>query len=93
MNSTRFSALTLAQTPAQTPRRQFDPYLGDYDSLTAGGRHFYGVFSANNTPRKAHFPNGVVYQRNADFRTGTLLDVDNTTPVHASIDPFFFRIG
>jgi len=86
-------ALTLAQTPAQTPRRQFDPYLGDYDCLTAVGRHFYGVFSANNTPRTAHFPTGVVYQRNADFRTGTLLDVDNTTPVRASIDPFFFRIG
>jgi hypothetical protein len=58
----------------------------------AVGRDFYGIFSANNTPHKANFPNGVVYQRNADFNTGTLLNVDNVTPVGASIDPFFFKV-
>ena len=91
-DGTTWSGLTLAQTPAQTPRRQFDPYLGDYDHLLAVGKDFYGVFSASNVPRKANFPNGVVYQRNANFTTGTLLDVDNTTSVHPSIDPFFFKI-
>jgi len=92
-NGTMWSALTLARTPAQIPRRQFDPYLGDYDRLMAVGKDFYGVFSASNVPRKANFPNGVVYQRNANFTTSTLLDVDGTTPVHPSIDPFFFKIA
>jgi len=91
-NGTTWAALTLAQTPAQIPPRQFDPYLGDYDHLLAVGKEFYGVFSASNVPRKANFPNGVVYQRNANFTTGTLLDVDNTTAVHPSIDPFFFKL-
>jgi hypothetical protein len=91
-NGTTWSALTLAQTPANTPPKQFDPYLGDYDHLMAVGKDFYGIFSANNAPDKAHFPNGVVYQRNADFTTRRLLAVDNTTPVNVSIDPFFFKM-
>ncbi len=37
-------------------------------------------------------PNGVTYQRNANFTTNTLLDTDNTTPVAISIDPFFVRV-
>jgi hypothetical protein len=61
--------------------------------LTAVGSTFCGVFSANNTPDQSHFPNGVTYQRNANFTTKTLLNVDNKTTVTVSIDPFFFSIG
>jgi len=70
----------------------FLPYLGDYIYLTAIGETFYGVFSANNTPNTANFPNGVTYLRNANFTTQQLLNVDNVTPVNVSIDPFFFSI-
>jgi hypothetical protein len=58
----------------------------------AVGQTFFGIFSANNTPDMANFPNGVIYQRNANFITHTLLDVNNLSPVHVSIDPFFFKI-
>lgn len=92
-NGTSWTSLTLAQTPANRPPKDFDPYLGDYDHLLAVGKDFYGIFSANNTPKKANFPSGVVYQRNADFNTNTLLDVDNVTPVGISIDPFFFKVA
>jgi len=61
--------------------------------LTSLGKDFYGVFSANNTPRKGNFPNGVVYQRNANWTSNTLLDVDNRSPVHPSIDPFFLKVS
>ena len=91
-NGTSWSALTLAQTAANRPPKQFDPYLGDYDHLMAVGKTFYGIFSANNTPRKTNFPNGIVYQRNANWTSNTLLDVDNVSPVGVSIDPFFFRV-
>jgi hypothetical protein len=37
----------------------------------------------------ANFPNGVAYQRNANFTTHTLLRNDGATPVPVSIDPFF----
>jgi len=83
--------LVLATMPANVPVKTFDPYLGDYDHLVAVGPDFYGIFSANNTPNPANFPNGVTYQRNADFNAQTLLALDNTTPVAPSIDPFFFR--
>jgi hypothetical protein len=85
--------LVLANTPANTPAKAFDPYLGDYDHVVAIGADFYGIFSANNTPNRANFPNGVLYQRNADFTSHTLLALDNTTPVAASIDPFFFKVS
>jgi len=52
------------------------PYLGDYLHLMAIGNDFYGVFSANNTPDPANFPNGVVFQRNHSTATKTLFDVD-----------------
>ena len=58
----------------------------------AVGRSFYGIFSANNTPDNANFPNGVKFQRNANFTTKTLLATDNVTPVAISIDPFFFKV-
>lgn len=92
-DGTNWTDLVLCTTPANTPRLRFSPYLGDYDFLLAVGEAFYGVFSANNTPDLTHFPNGVTYQRNADFTTRRLLDTDNTTPVAISIDPFFFKIG
>jgi Abnormal spindle-like microcephaly-assoc'd, ASPM-SPD-2-Hydin len=82
----------LAATPSNTPVVGPHPYLGDYVYLQAVGKDFYGVFSANNTPDNASFPNGVTYQRNANFATKTLLAVDNVTPVPISIDPFFFKV-
>lgn len=78
--------------PANAPKPQFLPYIGDYVHLMAIGSTFYGVFSANNTPDPTNFQNGVTYQRNADFATKTLLGTDNVTPVAVSIDPFFFRV-
>jgi hypothetical protein len=91
-NGTAWTTLTLATTPAETPEAKFDPYLGDYAHLMNFGNDFYGIFSANNTPKKQNFPSGVVYQRNANWATRTLLDVNNTTPVRVSIDPFFLKV-
>ena len=88
-----WSDLTLATTPAATPVRTFDPYLGDYDHMLAVGRDFYGIFSASNVPDMTHFPNGVTYQRNANFNTRKLLDVNNQNAVTSSIDPFFFKVS
>lgn len=87
------TSYTLADTPAATPAKTFDPYLGDYLYLMAVGRTFYGIFSANNTPDLANFPHGVTYQRNADFTTQTLFANDNVTTVSTSIDPFFFSVA
>jgi hypothetical protein len=97
-----FQGLVLARVPANTPAVQFLPYIGDYVHLLTvpeGKSHhgrpdeaFYGVFSANNSPNDANFPNGVIYQRNANFTTRTLLGTDNTTPVAISIDPYFFIV-
>jgi hypothetical protein len=58
--------------------------------VTVGG-NFYGIFSANNTPDQANFPNGVKYQRNANFLTKTLLDLSGN-PVPVSYDPFHYQI-
>jgi hypothetical protein len=80
----------LANARSNAPTATFLPYLGDYIYLTAVGTTFYGVFCANNTPDNANFPSGVKYQRNANFTTKQLLNVDNKTPVAISIDPFFF---
>jgi hypothetical protein len=93
VNGTKWTAITLATVPASTPAKEFDPYLGDYDHLMSVGKDFAGVFCANNTPNKANFPKGVIYQRNVNFTTHTLLDVDNSTPIDPSIDPFFFKIS
>jgi hypothetical protein len=82
----------LATVPANTPTPQFMPYIGDYMGMKAAGKDFYGVFSANNTPDLANFPNGVTYLRNHNFTTEKLLDTDGTTEVAVSIDPFFFRV-
>ena len=87
-----FTTHILANTPATTPSKTFDPYLGDYLYMMAVGEAFYGIFCANNTPDHANFPNGVTYQRNANFTTHALLNLDNVTPVSVSIDPFFFKV-
>jgi len=60
--------------------------------LMAIGNEFYGVFSANNTPDAANFPNGVVFQRNQDVPSKTLFDVDGVSHADVSIDPFFFKV-
>jgi hypothetical protein len=86
------TTLDLSNTPANNPTAQGLPYLGDYLSVTAAGKDFYGVFTASNLPDKANFPSGVVFQRNADFGHKLLLDIDNTTRVPVSIDPFFFKV-
>jgi hypothetical protein len=89
--ATAATDFVLATVPADTPAATFDPYIGDYANLVALGKDFYGIFSANNTPNNANFPNGVTYQRNADFGTQTLFANDGTTPVAVSIDPFFVK--
>jgi hypothetical protein len=85
------TAAVLHTAPADTPARAFFPYLGDYVRLLALGHDFYGVFCGNNTPDHANFPQGVTYQRAADWTTHTLLSTDGVTPVAPSIDPFFFH--
>src|SRR3954451_10558478 len=60
--------------------------------MMAVGASFFGIFTANNTPDAANFPNGVIYQRNANFGTQTLLANDNIRPVAVSIDPFVFKV-
>ncbi|KQX70396.1 hypothetical protein [Streptomyces sp. Root1310] len=81
----------LHQAPANIPVRRGLPYLGDYMRLLTVDRDFYGVFSGNNTPDPANFPEGVTYQRHADFASHQLLDLDNLTLVPPSIDPFFYH--
>lgn len=83
--------LVLATVPANTPTEQFLPYLGDYDYLLSVGNEFRGVFCANNTPDFANFPQGVTYQRAADFLSKTLND-GSGNPVPISIDPFYFTV-
>jgi hypothetical protein len=85
------SDLVLATVPASTPTVDFLPYLGDYTGLLAVGDELRGVFSANNTPDSTSFPQGVVYQRAADFVAHHLLDGAGAT-VAASIDPFYFSV-
>jgi hypothetical protein len=89
-----FSTHVLANTPTNTPTPAsvMATYLGDYIKLLAIDKDFYGTFCAGNAPLKANFPSGVIYQRNVDWSTGTLLGNDGVTPVIASIDPFFFKL-
>ena len=85
------TSFVLHTANAKEPPRDGLPYLGDYIRLLCLGDDFYGVFSGSNRPASANFPNGVTYQRNADFTSQTLLKADSTTPVAVSIDPFFVR--
>ena len=89
--ATAVTPLVLHTAPSTTPIATFLPYIGDYIRILAVGTSFYGVFCGNNTPNMAHFPNGVVYQRAADWTTQRLLSTDGVTVVAPSIDPFFFH--
>jgi hypothetical protein len=91
-NLTDWEDFILATTLASQPSKKFDPYLGDYAQLLADGTDLIGVFCASNYPDHGNFPNGVQYQRNADFLGHKLLNFDNSIEVPVSIDPFFFRI-
>lgn len=82
----------LASVPANVPTEQFLPYLGDYDYLLTAGNEFRGVFCANNTPDLGNFPQGVTYQRAADFKKKMLTD-GSGNPVPISIDPFYFSVA
>jgi hypothetical protein len=91
--------LVLSRTPANVPSAQNGlPYLGDYLHLLTVGKDFFGIFSANNTPDRANFPAAnppdgqLIYQRNCNFDTHKLFDVNGTTRVDPSIDPFFFKV-
>jgi hypothetical protein len=84
--------MILASVPANAPTEQFLPYLGDYDYLLSAGSEFRGVFCANNTPDLGDFPQGVTYQRAADFSKKTLTDGAGN-PVSISIDPFYFSVA
>jgi hypothetical protein len=84
--------LILANVPDNNGSYTGQNPIGDYACLISLGKDFYGTFAANNTPNNTNFPNNVIYQRNANFMTNTLLDTDGVTPVAASIDPFFFKV-
>jgi hypothetical protein len=81
----------LATVPADTPVNTWGTYLGDYIDLMPIENDFYGVFCANNTPDADNFTKDVAYQRNHDFFTKKLFDLDGLTEVPISIDPFFFK--
>jgi len=68
--------------------------IGDYEQMIAVGKNFYGVFTSWNSLTNATFPQGVTFQRNKTpngAMNPTFLGNDNVTPVHSSMDPFFFR--
>ncbi len=85
------SDILLANVPDSSGSYGGSNPIGDYLSLQAQGRDFYGIFSANNTPDPANFYPGVIFQRNHDFAAKTLKDLANN-PVAVSIDPFFFHV-
>jgi hypothetical protein len=92
MSPEGWTSVTLHTAPADFPvRAGLLPYLGDYIRLLGVGKDFYGVFCGNNTPDPANFPNGVIYQRAADWTNRQLLSIDGITHVDVSIDPFFFH--
>jgi len=84
---------TLATVPSNVPQAVIQPYIGDYLELRAVGQSFYGVFSAANTPDTLNFPNGIKFERNADFVRHLLLNAHGGTTIGVSIDPFFFMVG
>ena len=81
----------LATVPANEPAFTFLPYIGDYNYVVAAGNTFRGIFSANNRPDNANFPQGIRYQRSANFSAGTLDDGSGGN-VAISIDPFYFSV-
>ncbi len=91
-NGTVWTDSILCTALAQSPLRTFSPYMGDYINMMAVGTTFYGIFSANNLPDLANFPQGVTYARNHNFVTKKLFALNGVTPVNPSIDPFFFKV-
>jgi hypothetical protein len=92
INGAVWTDSVLCTALAQTPLRTFSPYIGDYINLMSVGTVFYGIFSANNLPDLANFPQGVTYARNHNFVTKKLFALNGITPVNPSIDPFFFKV-
>jgi hypothetical protein len=68
---THILSVTPTDAPPQPPVNT--PYIGDYIKLLANGKDFYGTFCASNAPVAANFPSGVIYQRNVNWATQTLL--------------------
>lgn len=86
--------LILADVPDSAGTYRGSNPIGDYDTVIAVNKDFYGDFSALNTANIDNFPNGVIYQRYADFALHQLYaDPGHTISVRDSIDPFFFHIS
>ena len=68
--------------------------IGDYDHMMAGVKDFYGVFSADNSPEKANFPDvsTLVFQREHDAHS-LYPDTSHMFPLQTSVDPFFFHLA
>jgi hypothetical protein len=71
--------ITLVQSKAAVPAAVQVPYLGDYMTLTAVGRRFFGSFAASNDFAANVYPHGVLYVRDAP---------DGTIPI--TMDPYVF---
>ena len=85
----------LANTDATKPTNTIASavYVGDYASLVAAGKNFFGIFSASNYPDTSTFLAGVQFQRFVDWGTHKLYaDAAHTTEVPISIDPYFFEV-
>jgi hypothetical protein len=63
----------------------------DYVHLLAVGKNFFGVFSAGNRPDTANFPQGVTFQRAANFAAHTLNNGSGGA-VAVSWDPYFYEV-
>ena len=88
--------VVLANTDATKPTNTIASavYVGDYASLVAAGKNFFGIFSASNFPDTSTFLPGVVFQRYADWGTHKLYaDAAHTIEVPISIDPYFFEVS
>jgi len=83
--------LILASVPADTRCSSSLPYLGDYDYLLSVGNEFRGVFSANNSPDFANFPQGVNLSARCKFQHKHAQRWLRN-PVAVSIDPFYFSV-
>lgn len=84
--------LLLADVPDENGSYTGKNPIGDYANVIALGKNFYGVFSANNTPDPANFPNGINFLRNVDLTAHQLRNLSDTANVDVSIDPFFFSV-
>ncbi len=85
----------LANTDATKPLGTIasQVYVGDYASLVAAGKNFYGMFSASNYPDLSTFLPGVVFHRFVDWGAHKLYaDAAHTVELPISIDPYFFEV-